>query len=109
MSHVQVVDYNPLWKEYFELEFIRIKEVLGSLCLEIHHVGSTAVPGLCAKPKIDIIAVFSTLSFEHTLLESHGYQYAGGFNIPLRKSFTRRVSRGALFDVNLHVFILHVL
>ncbi len=69
--------------------------------IAIHHVGSTAVPGLTAKPTIDIIAVVRNLFFDKPQLEAIGYKYRGGFNIPLRRSFTIRTAER---NINLHVF-----
>ncbi len=49
-----IVDYDPTWPEMFEIEAAAIRNVLGDLALSIEHVGSTSVPGLAAKPVIDI-------------------------------------------------------
>ncbi len=61
-QHIVVTDYNPLWAEEYRKEFALIKAVLGSLCTAIHHIGSTAVPGLKAKPVIDIMPVVSDIA-----------------------------------------------
>ncbi len=53
-------DYNKDWPRRFQIEAERLKTALGSICIRIHHVGSTAVPGLAAKPIIDI-ALESTI------------------------------------------------
>ncbi|APG84617.1 GrpB family protein [Sinorhizobium americanum] len=58
MGAIEVVDYDPTWPDLFEEEKRRISELIGSdMVDDIHHVGSTSVVGLCAKPKIDIDAV----------------------------------------------------
>lgn len=101
MEKVNVVSYDPQWPLTFEKEAAKIKSKLGNNCLHIHHVGSTSVPGLAAKPKIDIIAEVKDLVFNHEGLEELDYEYRGGFNLPLRKSFTYRSTD---LDVNLHVF-----
>lgn len=54
-SHIS--DYDPHWPAMFEAERVRIQDKLGDLVREIHHVGSTAVPGMKAKPEIDILIV----------------------------------------------------
>jgi len=100
-KQIEVVPYNPDWTKYYEQEASKIKDALGKNCLAVHHVGSTSVQGLSAKPKIDIIAEVRDLSFEINQLEELGYTYRGGFNIPLRKTFTLR-KEGV--QVNLHVF-----
>ncbi|MCA1407348.1 GrpB family protein [Ensifer sp. IC3342] len=57
MGAIKVVDYDPAWPGLFEEEKSRIVAVIGDVVAEIHHVGSTSIAGLCAKPKIDIDAV----------------------------------------------------
>lgn len=52
---VEIVEYDPAWPEMYEQEKERLLELLGPLADEIHHVGSTSVPGLPAKPIIDIM------------------------------------------------------
>ena len=51
---LQIVPYDPTWPIAFQFEAARIRAALGALALRIHHNGSTAVPGLAAKPIIDI-------------------------------------------------------
>ncbi|THK34557.1 GrpB family protein [Ensifer sp. MPMI2T] len=57
MSAIKVVDYDPAWPDLFEAEKSRIVGLIGDVVDDIHHVGSTSIAGLCAKPKIDIDAV----------------------------------------------------
>jgi GrpB-like predicted nucleotidyltransferase (UPF0157 family) len=57
MSAIKVVDYDPTWPALFEQHRRRLSDLLAGVVEEIHHVGSTAVVGLSAKPKIDIDAV----------------------------------------------------
>ncbi|MBW4689871.1 MAG: GrpB family protein [Komarekiella atlantica HA4396-MV6] len=55
MDEVNIVEYNPRWQILFEEEAERIWQLLGNkLVVEIEHIGSTAVPGMAAKPIIDI-------------------------------------------------------
>ncbi|MGI4776008.1 MAG: GrpB family protein [Janthinobacterium lividum] len=56
----------------FEAAAIEIKKALADNYIAIHRVGSTSVPGLAAKPKIDIIAVVRDLFFDKSLLEAKG-------------------------------------
>ncbi len=73
-----IVPYDPAWPAMFEAEAARLRETLGELALRIDHVGSTAVPGLDAKPIIDIqISVISLGPFEplRTALERTDYTY----------------------------------
>lgn len=52
---IEIEDYNKRWSEAFEKERRSISQVLGALALDILHIGSTAVPGMAAKPIVDIL------------------------------------------------------
>lgn len=97
---IEVVPYNPEWPKQFELESAIIKQALQDNCIAIYHIGSTSVPGLAAKPKIDIIAVVKDLIKTIPSLEAVGIRYRGEYNIPLHYGFSKRGD----VDVNLHVF-----
>src|SRR5437016_5484230 len=84
-----VTPYNPDWPFIFEREALKIKEALGANCIAIHHVGSTSVPGLPAKPIIDMIAVIKNPEKAIQSLESLGFKYKGEYNIPMRLYFNR--------------------
>ena len=94
---IQVVPYNLNWPAMFEVEAQKIREALGDNCIAVHHVGSTSVPGLAAKPIIDIIAVINAREKVVPALESLGYQSKGEYNIPMRLYFSKET-------VNLHVY-----
>ncbi|MBP9692839.1 MAG: GNAT family N-acetyltransferase [Alphaproteobacteria bacterium] len=98
---IEVVPYNPDWPRIFEADAAQMKQALGDNCIAVHHVGSTAVPGLCAKPKIDIILVVKDMVHVVQNLEKIGYEYRGEFNIPLHLGFKKRPP---LSNVNLHVY-----
>ena len=53
---VYIVDYNPVWPERYDSERRRVMRVIGRRVRSIEHIGSTSVPGLGAKPIIDILA-----------------------------------------------------
>ena len=97
---IEVVEYNPEWPAIFEKEKSIILDALGKNCIAIHHVGSTSVPGLVAKPKIDIIAVANDREKARADLEKVGYSYDGEWNIPLQGGFAKRTGT----HVNLHMF-----
>lgn len=97
---IRVLPYNPLWPELFINESKKIKTALGNNLVDIHHVGSTAVPGLAAKPKIDIIAVVLQPTKSIKQLESINYDYRGEYNIPMHYGFSKRGN----VSVNLHVY-----
>jgi GrpB-like predicted nucleotidyltransferase (UPF0157 family) len=74
---VRLVDWDPGWPARYEREATRIREALGQTAVRVEHVGSTAVPGLAAKPVIDIqISVPSFEPFEAyaTRLAALGYE-----------------------------------
>ncbi len=60
-EEVALVPYNPNWPALFEAEREQIAAALGDRVVEIHHIGSTAIPGLAAKPVIDIMLVVPKL------------------------------------------------
>jgi len=100
---IQIVDYDPQWQDLFSLEAARIRSVLGSLALQIDHAGSTSVPGLAAKPIIDLVLGVADSSQEDAYspaLESVGYV------LRIRESewFEHRMFKGPDTDINLHVF-----
>ena len=57
MNAIRIVDYDPEWRRLFGLHRREVETLLGELAADIHHIGSTSVPGLAAKPKIDMDAV----------------------------------------------------
>jgi len=70
---VQVVDYDPAWPASFETERRRLAPLLGGA--DIHHIGSTAVPGLAAKPVIDMMVLMPDIDAPiAVLVERAGYQ-----------------------------------
>ena len=89
---VQVVPYDEAWPQLFEAEAEQIRAALGSELRVIEHVGSTSVPGLAAKPVIDIaISVESLAELDVGALEALGYRYVPAFEeeLPNRRYFTR--------------------
>lgn len=57
-----IIPYDTRWPDLYQLEASRLTNVLGDALIAIHHVGSTAVPGLSAKPEIDLLAVVENLT-----------------------------------------------
>ena len=85
---IEIVPYDKRWPELFQKEKERIKVALGKACSAVYHIGSTAVPGLCAKPTIDIIIETEDLcAFPKEKLEALGYEYIGELGIPFRLFF----------------------
>jgi GrpB-like predicted nucleotidyltransferase (UPF0157 family) len=89
---ILILDYDPDWPSLFEAERVRLQTAIGEWALAIEHVGSTAVPGLAAKPIIDIGVALR--SFEDALhcitpLFELGYQCLGEYGIPGRIFFRK--------------------
>lgn len=59
-SHQQVASYNPHWVDLYEAEAAKLREVFGPELLGIEHIGSTSVPGLPAKPIVDIMVLIDS-------------------------------------------------
>jgi len=57
MRVITVVPYDPAWPEHYRREQQHLAEALGPAVADLHHIGSTSVPGLAAKPVIDILLV----------------------------------------------------
>ena len=89
-----VLPYDPNWKIEFERIRDYLAEQIGDLVLEIKHVGSTSVPGLCAKPIIDIAAVMESYDMFPAIvarLEKVGFQHEGDRGIKERECFKRLI------------------
>jgi len=93
---VKVCPYTVEWKRLFEEEKNRLQAVIGEYVLDIQHVGSTSIPGMAAKPIIDIgIAVrnFKEAAVCIEPIEQLGYEYRGENGIPRRHFFVKRDPR----------------
>jgi GrpB-like predicted nucleotidyltransferase (UPF0157 family) len=100
---IRLVDYDPDWPRRFKDEAERIARVLGNQALRIEHVGSTSVPGLIAKPIIDIVLAVADSADEApytAALQEVGYR------LHIREAgwHEHRMFKGPANDVNLHVF-----
>src|SRR5262245_63684586 len=60
-DEIEIVEYDPRWPARFALESARIRSILAEPALEIEHHGSTAVPGLAAKPVIDMLVAVDSI------------------------------------------------
>jgi GrpB-like predicted nucleotidyltransferase (UPF0157 family) len=100
---VQIVDYDPEWPRLFEREAERVRVALGDRVLLLEHVGSTSVPGLAAKPKIDMLLVLANSADEQVYVPR---MEAAGYVLQIREPdwYEHRLFKGPDTDVNLHVF-----
>jgi GrpB-like predicted nucleotidyltransferase (UPF0157 family) len=100
---IVVADYDPAWPEGFRREAAKIRAALGEAALAIEHIGSTSVPGLSAKPIVDILLVVEDSSNETSYvpaLEGAGYV----LRVRERDFHEHRMLRTAAKDVHVHVF-----
>jgi len=100
---VELVEYDQAWPSVFEHEATKIAAALDERALQLEHVGSTSVPGLVAKPRIDIVLAVADSADEPSYvpaLESASYM----LRIREPKWFEHRLLRGSEPAVNLHVF-----
>jgi GrpB-like predicted nucleotidyltransferase (UPF0157 family) len=94
---IVIVDYDPAWPARFELERDRVARALGNAALRIEHFGSTAVPGLGAKPIVDVLVVVADPDDESVIvpaMEAVGHVPTGGglpprIGAPTRSSSVR--------------------
>ena len=94
---VRVVPYDVRWPAQYVIEAHHIRRALGNVAVAIHHIGSTSVPGLSAKPVIDILVEVNGLADVDTrtpAVESLGYEAKGEFGIPGRRYFRRHDTSG---------------
>ena len=95
--------YDPRWPEQFRREAEKIRAALGDRALAVEHVGSTSVPGLCAKPILDILLLTADAGREPDYVPA---LTAAGYALRIREPdwFQHRMLRGTDPAVNLHVF-----
>lgn len=103
---IEIVSYEPRWKVRFaELE-VQLRGELGSLATGVEHVGSTAVPGLCAKPIVDIDVVVgpdSDFAAVTEVLARLGYEHKGDLGVEGRESFQLTTAATGERDHHLYV------
>lgn len=99
---VLLADYDPGWPALYEREAARIRGLLGDRVLLLEHVGSTSVPGLAAKPVIDILLVVADPAEEASYVPA---LERAGYRVVIREPgwHEHRALKGPDTDVNLHV------
>jgi GrpB-like predicted nucleotidyltransferase (UPF0157 family) len=102
-ARIRLLDYDPDWPKKFETHAGRIIEALGDSALRIEHIGSTSVPGLAAKPIIDILVVVDDSAAESAYLPQ---LEAAGYRLRVREPDwnEHRMFRTAGRDVHVHVY-----
>jgi GrpB-like predicted nucleotidyltransferase (UPF0157 family) len=100
---IELADYDVEWPRLFEREAARIRSALGPKALQVEHVGSTSVPGLAAKPIVDIDLVVADSSDEDAYVPE---LEAVGYVLRIREPdwFEHRLFKGPDTSVNVHTF-----
>jgi GrpB-like predicted nucleotidyltransferase (UPF0157 family) len=102
-AQIYLAPYDPAWPSQYEGEAAKIRAALGDGALVLEHVGSTSIPGLSAKPILDILLAVADSSEEESYVPALTAQ---GYRLHLREPDweQHRVLKGDLPLVNLHVF-----
>jgi GrpB-like predicted nucleotidyltransferase (UPF0157 family) len=102
-ARIELSEYDPKWPRLYEREAERIGHALGPKMLRIEHVGSTSVPGLAAKPLIDIVLVVADTTDEGAYVPR---LEAAGYVLRIREPdwFEHRLFKGPDTNVNVHTF-----
>ena len=98
-----IEEYDPQWPQRFEEIRLHLASVVGTFAAAIEHVGSTAVPGLAAKPIIDVDILLKSatdLPQVITKLAAIGYQHQGTLGVPGRDAF-----KAPEHDIHHHLYV----
>ena len=100
---ILLADYDPTWPQTFEREAAHVRTTLGSRVLLLEHAGSTSVPGLAAKPIIDMVMAVADSADEPAYVPP---MEASGYVLRIREPdwHEHRVFRGPDATINLHTF-----
>ncbi len=85
---VELLPHDPCWDELARAEAARFAEAMGDVLLRVAHIGSTAIPGICAKPIIDLMPVVTdlvALDARSPAIEALGYDWRGEYGLPGRR------------------------
>jgi GrpB-like predicted nucleotidyltransferase (UPF0157 family) len=103
---VEVVPPDSTWRERFELESKQIVLAMGENIIAIHHMGSTAIPGIYAKPVIDFLIEVKDITKtdeQSAAMTALGYEAMGEFGLPGRRYF-RKNSSPEIRTHNVHIY-----
>ncbi|MEM8783341.1 MAG: GrpB family protein [Planctomycetota bacterium] len=94
---VRVMPHRAEWADGFAAEAARLRGALGPCCVAVHHVGSTAIPGIVAKPILDLLVEADAI--EHVdarrdAVVALGYEAMGEYGLPGRRYFRQDDDRG---------------
>jgi GrpB-like predicted nucleotidyltransferase (UPF0157 family) len=107
MRKLIVISHDPQWHEEFKVESKQVKDALGKNVVAIHHIGSTSISNIYAKPIIDMLVEVKNLTdidTQNASMELLGYEVMGEFGIPGRRFFKKDNQEG-LRTHHIHSFI----
>lgn len=93
---IEIVSYDPSWTKQFEAETALIKPIFSDNFVALHHIGSTAIPGMPAKPTIDTILEVKNINLVDTCndaMAALGYEAWGEYNILGRRFFVKGIDK----------------
>jgi GrpB-like predicted nucleotidyltransferase (UPF0157 family) len=106
MRKVEVVPHDPRWRDAFAEEAKHVAAALGENVVAVHHIGSTAVPNIFAKPILDLLVEVGDIAEvdgRSSAMESLGYEVMGEYGIPGRRYF-RKDNREGIRTHHIHAF-----
>jgi GrpB-like predicted nucleotidyltransferase (UPF0157 family) len=92
MRNIRIVPYDPSWPSAFQQEAVLLGHIFGADLIAVYHIGSTAVPGLPAKPVIDMLPLvrdIQRVDLFGSAMMAAGYHAWGEHGIPGRRLFTK--------------------
>ena len=104
---VRLVPHDPEWAEHASRETARLLEAAGPAITAVHHIGSTAIPGISAKPIIDLMALapdLETLEGARPKIEALGYAWHGEYGLAGRRFCTLTDAASGLRKMHLHCY-----
>jgi GrpB-like predicted nucleotidyltransferase (UPF0157 family) len=104
---VELAPYSPDWPKSAAQEGARIREAVGGLVVVVHHIGSTSIPGIRAKPIVDLMPLVSSLAEldnARAKIEALGYEWFGEYGISGRRYCKRDDTKTGKRLVQLHFF-----
>ena len=91
-KHIAIAEYDPAWIDSFQREVTCLQRLMGDILIQAHHIGSTSVPGLAAKPVVDLLLEVTDVGqlddLQSTIIAS-GYQFWGEYGLAGRRYLTK--------------------
>ncbi|HWS54842.1 MAG TPA: GrpB family protein [Pyrinomonadaceae bacterium] len=106
MRKVEVLPHDPRWRDAFEAEAKQVAAALGENVIAVHHIGSTAIPDIYAKPIVDLLVEvreIAEVDGRSPAMESLGYEVMGEYGIPGRRYF-RKDDKEGIRTRHVHTF-----